>query len=434
MSNNFDLKKISLAYYNKGLKKARIGDLSGAVSYLKSSLIFDKYCIEARNLLGLIFYEIGETADALIQWIVSINFKPQDNLAAAYLGEIQKQPAILYEASETIKRFNNALKLAQSGSEDFALVELNDITRKKPNYIKAELLLAILYMKEGNNLKAGSALVKILDIDTNNQQALMLMQEVKKATGRAEIERAKLENAYSHRELQDEMVIIPALKNKPGARGILIYLTIGIAMGLLGFYLLILPEIRIRYNETLNSSIAENSRNFSEVNAEYQKLIEEHESLSADYEEASTRLEAYEKENMDFTSTYETLNNILNSCNEGDYISAANDYIGLNRENITNEALLSQLQEVDRIMLNSGFDAIVEAGTSEWNAGNKDQAENYYRLALSVKADDPECMFLLGRLLQSSDRISEANEIFDQIVGEHPESPYAERAMDARGY
>ncbi len=33
----------------------------------------DKYQKEARNLLGLIFFEMGEVADALVQWVISMN-------------------------------------------------------------------------------------------------------------------------------------------------------------------------------------------------------------------------------------------------------------------------------------------------------------------------------------------------------------------------
>lgn len=434
MKYDVDLEKISRAYYNSGLERARVRDLSGAAGYLKKSLRFDKYCTEARNLLGLIFYEMGETADALIQWIISLNLEPQGNKADEYLGEIQRQPAVLYDASETVKRFNNALKLAKSGAGDFAMVELQDITRKKPNYIKAQLLLAILYMQQGNNIKAGAALVKVLDIDTNHPQATILMQEVKKATGRAEVERARLENAFFPQKLEDEMVIIPAKKAWLDSAKTMIYLGVGLILGLLAFYLLILPKIRMSYNYDLNENIIQNSRQLSEVNADYQELISEHESLQADYDEVSARLDAYEKQNMNFTTTYETLNSILADCNNSDYIAAAEKYVGLDRENITSEPLQSQLQEVDRIMLNTGFTAVMEEGTNEWNGGNIEQAETYYRLALSINPDDPECMFLLGRLLQTSDRISEANAIFDQIVGEHPESPYAERAMAARGY
>ena len=55
-------------------------------------------------------------------------------------------------------------------------------------------------------------------------------------------------------------------------------------------------------------------------------------------------------------------------------------------------------------------------------------------MALSINGSDPEAMYLKARLLQSQGRIQEANAIFDVIVGEHPESPYAERAVTARGY
>ena len=55
----------SNSYYNLGLERARIRDLSGAVECLKRSLHLNKYNTDARNLLGLIYYEIGEVSDAL---------------------------------------------------------------------------------------------------------------------------------------------------------------------------------------------------------------------------------------------------------------------------------------------------------------------------------------------------------------------------------
>ena len=60
------LEQIANCYYNLGLERARLRDLSGAAELLKKSLTFDKYQKDARNLLGLIFFECGETADALV--------------------------------------------------------------------------------------------------------------------------------------------------------------------------------------------------------------------------------------------------------------------------------------------------------------------------------------------------------------------------------
>ena len=429
-----DLIKISKAYYNRGLERAKLNDLSGAAVYLKKSLIYDKYRTEARNLLGLIFYESGETADAIVQWVVSINLDPRDNDADRYLDEIQRKPGVLSEASALVRRFNQALEIAQNGGEDFAMVELSDITRKKPNYIKAQLLLAILYMQAGEHIKAGKALMAVLDIDRNHPQATILMDEVKRATGKAEVERAKLKNAYSHRELEEGDVIIPKTRAGTSLDKVVIYITAGIIIGLVSFYLLILPSVRRIYNRALNDSIIQNSAELSDVNARYSELSDRYDELNAEFQDVSQRLNAYEEQNINFTSAYESLNSIISDCGAGNYEAAADKYLQLDRSIITSEPLISQLQEADRLMLNDGFTAISEMGTAQWNGGNHSAAENYYRLALNIKPDDPEVMFLLARLLQSQDRISEANEIFDKIVGEHPESPYAQRSIDARGY
>ena len=429
-----DLIKISKAYYNRGLERAKLNDLSGAAVYLKKSLIYDKYRTEARNLLGLIFYESGETADAIVQWVVSINLDPRDNDADRYLDEIQRKPGVLSEASALVRRFNQALEIAQNGGEDFAMVELSDITRKKPNYIKAQLLLAILYMQAGEHIKAGKALMAVLDIDRNHPQATILMDEVKRATGKAEVERAKLKNAYSHRDLEEGDVIIPKTRAGTNLDKVVIYITAGIIIGLVSFYLLILPSVRRIYNRALNDSIIQNSAELSDVNARYSELSDRYDELNAEFQDVSQRLNAYEEQNIKFTSAYESLNSIISDCGAGNYEAAADKYLQLDRSIITSEPLISQLQEADRLMLNDGFTAISEMGTAQWNGGNLSAAENYYRLALNIKPDDPEVMFLLARLLQSQDRISEANEIFDKIVGEHPESPYAQRSIDARGY
>ena len=59
--------QIANSFYNLGLEKAKIRDLSGAAECLKKSLRFNKYQIDARNLLGLIYYENGEVADAIVK-------------------------------------------------------------------------------------------------------------------------------------------------------------------------------------------------------------------------------------------------------------------------------------------------------------------------------------------------------------------------------
>ena len=58
------------------MEKAGVRDLSGAIESLKISLRFNKLNIDARNLLGLIYYEMGEVVTALTEWVISKNLQP----------------------------------------------------------------------------------------------------------------------------------------------------------------------------------------------------------------------------------------------------------------------------------------------------------------------------------------------------------------------
>ena len=69
---------LSKVFYNQGLEKASIRDLSGAIACLKQSLMYDKRNIRARNLLGLVYFETGEVVSALSgESYVQVRFRDQ---------------------------------------------------------------------------------------------------------------------------------------------------------------------------------------------------------------------------------------------------------------------------------------------------------------------------------------------------------------------
>lgn len=77
-------------WYNDGLRKAQIRDMSGAITSLRKSLQYNRANIDGRNLLGLVYYGRGEVAEGLVEWIISKNLKPKDNLADRFIDEVQK--------------------------------------------------------------------------------------------------------------------------------------------------------------------------------------------------------------------------------------------------------------------------------------------------------------------------------------------------------
>ena len=174
---------LSKFYYNQGLEKASIRDLSGAINCLKQSLTYDKRNIQARNLLGLVYFETGEVVAALSEWVISKNLKPTKNLANEYINRLQANSNKLDAINETIRKYNNALALCREGHEDMAAIQLRKILAQNSKLIKGYHLLALIQMKNHEWGKARRILRKAARIDKTNTTTLRFLREVDEQTG-----------------------------------------------------------------------------------------------------------------------------------------------------------------------------------------------------------------------------------------------------------
>ena len=170
--------RLSNRYYNYGLEKARVRDLTGAVEDLSRALEINKKNILARNLLGLVLYEMGETVQALCEWVVSTHYQEENNPASAYVQHLQENRLELETGAQGIRKFNYALDYARKGSEDLAILQLEWITAHHPKMVKAHCLLALLYHSEGKYTKAERELRTILRADVGNTFALHMAREM----------------------------------------------------------------------------------------------------------------------------------------------------------------------------------------------------------------------------------------------------------------
>ena len=111
-------KKIVMAsneYYNDALAKASVRDLSGAIESLKTSLKFNKLNIDARNLLGLIYFEMGEVVEALTEWVIrtiSLLRMPQAVIWMKYRITDQDLRQSIRPLKNTIRRYCTADRTA----------------------------------------------------------------------------------------------------------------------------------------------------------------------------------------------------------------------------------------------------------------------------------------------------------------------------------
>ena len=133
-------------YYNIGLEKAQMKDLSGAEMQLKKALSYNKEHKDARNLLGLVYYEMGEGGKAYIQWRISARLVTvEENLANLYLRDMEEHPSIFEAINETAKKFNLALSYAKQGSDDLAMIQIKKVLSITPTFVMGHLLFAVLH-------------------------------------------------------------------------------------------------------------------------------------------------------------------------------------------------------------------------------------------------------------------------------------------------
>ena len=165
-------------HYNIGYDKAIARDLSGAIESLKTSLRYNKKNIMTRNLLGLIYYEMGEVVEAISHFVMSVNYEPGNNIASKYLKELKKDPGRLEFIDQIAKKYNMALGYANTGDYDLAIMQLKSVLGENPHFVKGYLLLALLYLKVENYEKAGTTLRRVLKIDKANPQAIRYLLEM----------------------------------------------------------------------------------------------------------------------------------------------------------------------------------------------------------------------------------------------------------------
>lgn len=165
-------------WYNDGLQKAKIHDLSGAITSLRKSLQYNRENVTARNLLGLIYYGRGEVAEALVEWIISKSLRNSENIANYYISKVQKNPNKLEQMNQAIQKYNQSLIYCHQDGEDLAIIQLKKVVRMHPTFLKAYQLLALLFLKTQQYSKAYHVLKRAHKIDRTDELTLRYMHEL----------------------------------------------------------------------------------------------------------------------------------------------------------------------------------------------------------------------------------------------------------------
>ena len=166
-------------WYNDGLKKAQIRDLSGAIASLRRSLQYNRANTQARNLLGLVYYGRGEVSEALVEWIISKSFQAHENIAEYYIRKVQDSAGQLETINDAVKKYNQSITHCFQGNEDVAVIELRKAVTEHPSFVKAFQLLGLIYLHTGQPAKAKQMLRRAQRLDTTDPLTLRYLHELK---------------------------------------------------------------------------------------------------------------------------------------------------------------------------------------------------------------------------------------------------------------
>lgn len=417
--------KLSNAYYNEGLEKAKVRDLSGAIPALRESLKINKKNTNARNLLGLVYFEMGMVVDALTQWIISRSFQSTKNMADKYIEAVQNNPARLDSINTSLRKYNQALVYCQQESYDLAIIQLKKVLSVNGKLLDGHLLLALLYMKTENLSRARAELKKVLAVDCTNTKALRYMQALDQQTVEEKPqEEDSNKDAIAYTRGNETIIQPVGVKDNSGFHAVL-NVVIGVVIGVAVMGLLIMPALQSKKSGELNKAVAEYSDQVDAKSATLDSLQAENDSLKQQNEEAAKAA----SEAADKVSSYEELLKAYASYSSGDSAAALQQLETINQDTLSDDAKTLYSSVFSEV----GATAVQDLYRTGYDAYQKgDYATAIEDLGKCYELDNTQgdALYFLARSYHKSGDTENAKTYYQKVIDEFPNT---RKATDAAG-
>lgn len=420
--------------YNDGLDKARVRDLSGAVSSLRQCLKLDRCHVDARNLLGLVYFERGEVVAALSQWIISRNTRSEKNIANDYIDMLHNNPGRLEAYNQTIKKYNMALTYCQQDSLDLAVIQLKKVLSMNPRFVQARQLLALLYMKNQEWDKAKKELDKAFHIDVNNTMTLRYLKEVEEMTP-SEEERARKKREAIVYQSGNDTVIQPVGRKDRSWLQTLANILIGVVIGVGIAWFLVLPSRVQQAQDEVNERYRVVSEQLDAKTVQVNELTSQVSELTQEKDSLSSSLSAAQADKVQIQANTQLIEAVLMHMNKtGDEMAVADALEQIDGEYMENEAtdsfkaLYDALKgSIGKVVGRKSYDV----GYAAYRAEDYDTAIVNLERAYSYDPTNGEALYNLGNSYNRQGNLDKAVEIYEQVVELFP---HTEKARKSEGY
>ena len=430
---------MSNTYYNMGLAKARVRDLSGAADLLRRSVRIDKRNINARNLLGLVYFEMGECVAAFTEWVISKNIKPEKNVADSYLKEVQSNPNKLNLMNQSIKKYNHALEAAVQGSTDMAIIQLKKILNMNPNFLKAQQLLALLYMKNDEYDRALKILNKSIRIDVNNTLTLKYIDEINKvkqakakakSKGKAVKKPEKAVVIDGDREaLSGNDVIIPKNAYRDVNYGLITFINIviGIVIGAAMVFFIVTPAKQGDVEKEYKDKIEGHENKVAMLNISVSELERQVENLIAEKEQLNAALQNAENQKVD-TAIYDIMLSAIEKYVAKDLIGCADILYSVDNSKLTSDSMKKMYESLKAASYEKAGEHYNNVAYKAFNSGDYDKALPAFEKAAVFIPDNVGLWYNMGKCYKAKNGgVNNEKSIacFDKVIELDPDSEHA---------
>lgn len=412
------IKEVSKSLYNEGLQKSKMRDLSGAVESLNRSIKYDKRNVDARNLLGLVYFELGETVMALRQWVISQNIQPELNVASNYLKVIQDNQINLDRLNSAIKKYNQALGYINQNSRDLAIIQLKKVISLNPKFVKAYTLLALLYIKEEETSRAKNILLKVLLIDKTNYAARKYYEELFDDNKEEAVVVEPQEEIKKNKKKLKRQIAINQSVQQFGA------LVFGLAIGAALVFFLLMPGRVGQLNDEIEQYQTDLVKSENEAKAlEAQKSENEAtiRTLEAELEQAITDNEQLSQKDGQVQQMLMSVTYYL----QDDLPNAAAALSNVNINDSTDGTLNNLYTQLAEVILPEVARTEYNAGYSAYNSGRYQEAVDHLEVSIRYAKNatySHYAVYYLGRSYQFLDRPEDAIEQFKYLLANYPSS------------
>lgn len=421
------VKRLSNLYYNDGLQKAEVRNLSGAIISLKKSLKLNKYNIDARNLLGLVYYEMGEVVDALSEWVISKSYQQDDNIAGRYLDELRQNRAQLDTINQTIKKYNQALLYCKQDSRDLAIIQLKKVLSLNPKLVRAHQLLALLYLQEDKLDQAKKELRNAGKIDANNTITLRYLKEVNtKLREKGSLRKKKEEDLISYQS-GNEMIIMPNRFQDNSLGATLGTLLVGLLVGALVIGFLVVPGVEDKAKKEMKEQMLQANETLS-ANAQQIKLQAEQ---IAQLEEQIATLQGNAQALPTQTAAYEALLSGYVAFVGNDHLTAATNLENIDTAQLSPAALEIYNTVWTTVSVNY-YETLFNTGYNSYVAENFPEAiSNLLRVVnKDMSYKDGTAAYYLAQAYRKSGDNESAKPYYQYVIDNYPDTQHANTAKN----